>query len=82
MSQIMVGWAHPREIEEAMTRGIIAGSEAFGCRHRAQWISRPRAVSIRVVGTPMGGTRSWRQISLGKKREETGAEAGGGESES
>ena len=83
MSQIIGHRAHPREIEEAMARRVIAGSEAFVRRHQVQWIGRPRAVPIQEVGTPLWGARSWRRTSLGKEREGEGqgAEGARGESE-
>ena len=58
------GRAPPREIEEAMARRVIAGSEAYVRRHRARWAGAPRAVPVEEVDIPLWGAQPWRRTML------------------
>jgi hypothetical protein len=53
-----------REIEEAMARRVIAGSEHFVRRHQARWTGTPRAVRVDEVQMPLWGAQPWRRTFL------------------
>jgi len=50
-----------REIEEAMARRVIAGSESYVRRHQVRWTGTPRAVPIEEVQMPLWGAQTWRR---------------------
>jgi len=62
--EVRGGRAPPSEIEEAMARRVIAGSEAYVRRHRALWAGAPRAVPVEEIDIPLWGAQPWRRTML------------------
>ena len=65
IAQIKGNRCPPRELEAALARRVIAGSEAFVRRHQARWSGVRQAVPIEEVGTSLWAARGWRRRLLG-----------------